>query len=322
MKENALLLPVPCPTISALLSRHRAALSIVTGVAGIASAWAAGSPLALLATVSALLPHTPPRGLLPSLVAVAVVFAVALIARAAPEWLAFLGLSLGLLATSLPRSAAEAARQRRERELEQLIDAAPSHLWRLTPEGEPVFFSRRMVDFLGFDASATDRPGISRLDVLVVDAVHPADARAFSEALRQSLASGMPFAMRYRLRRADGAWRWMSSRAEPLRDETGAIVQWFGVCHEIDDQVRAEDSLRRSEHRLRQMIDTMPALIWCMRPDGTPSYLNRRLGAFLGLELADLTAPDGVRSLADIHPRIRTPSAQLSRARSNRACPS
>ena len=54
---------------------------------------------------------------------------------------------------------AEAALRERERELSQLVDMVPSHLWRLTPDGEPVFFNRRMIEFLGLDVADTDRPG-------------------------------------------------------------------------------------------------------------------------------------------------------------------
>jgi C4-dicarboxylate-specific signal transduction histidine kinase len=56
--------------------------------------------------------------------------------------------------------------------------------------------------------------------------------------------------MKYRLRRADGVYRWMSGRAEPMRDESGRILQWFGLCHDIDDQIRAEEALRRASDEL------------------------------------------------------------------------
>src|SRR3546814_16913592 len=56
--------------------------------------------------------------------------------------------------------------------------------------------------------------------------------------------------MNYRLRRADGVYRWMSSRADPLRDQDGRIVQWFGLCHDIDDQMHAEAALRRASDKL------------------------------------------------------------------------
>ena len=122
-----------------------------------------------------------------------------------------------------------------------------------------------MVDFLGLDVADTDKPGMSRLEA-VIETVHPDDAAAFGDALDRCLATGESFAMRYRLRRADGVYRWMSSRAEPMRDQDGRIVQWYGLCHDIDDQMHAEEALRRSERQLRQMIDAVPVRIWSATP--------------------------------------------------------
>ena len=190
---------------------------------------------------------------------------------------------------------AEAALRDRERELSQLVDMVPSHLWRLTPDGEPIFFNKRMVDFLGLDVADTDKPGMSRLEA-VIETVHPDDAAEFRDTLSRCLATGESFAMRYRLRRADGVYRWMSSRAEPMRDQGGRIVQWYGLCHDIDDQVHAEEALRRSERQLQQLIDAVPAMIWCTTPEGMPSYVNKRYTDVIGVTLEDLTAPDGSRS--------------------------
>lgn len=180
----------------------------------------------------------------------------------------------------------EAALRERERELSQLIDMVPSHLWRLSPDGEPTFFNKRMADFLGMDVADMDSPGMSRLDRLIAT-IHPDDAADFSNALNRSLAGGERFAMRYRLRRADGVYHWMSSSAEPLRNEEGRIVQWYGLCHDIDDQVHAEDALRESERSLRQLIETLPALIYCAAPDGKPIYRSQQLREFLGFNLED-----------------------------------
>ena len=75
---------------------------------------------------------------------------------------------------------AEAELRDRERELSQLVDMVPSHLWRLTPDGEPIFFNKRMVDFLGLDVADTDKPGMSRLEALIETIIHPDDAAEFS----------------------------------------------------------------------------------------------------------------------------------------------
>ena len=122
---------------------------------------------------------------------------------------------------------------------------------------------------------------MSRLEA-VIETVHPEDAEPFRDTLNRSLVTGESFALRYRLRRADGVYHWMSSRAEPLRDQDGDIVQWYGLCHDIDDQMHAEEALRQSEHQLQQMIDTVPAVIWCTTPEGIPCYLNKRATEVIG----------------------------------------
>ncbi|PJI41858.1 MASE1 domain-containing protein [Ferrovibrio sp.] len=163
----------------------------------------------------------------------------------------------------------------REWELTQLVDVVPSHLWRLTPDGEPIFFNRRMADFLGMGVADIDRPNATRLDALI-EAIHPVDAPGFRTALRHSLATGEPFALRYRLRRADGVYHWMSSRADPLRGEDGRIVQWYGLCHDIDDQVHAEEALRERERGLRELLDALPINILSFAPTRKMTYASKR----------------------------------------------
>jgi PAS domain S-box-containing protein len=169
----------------------------------------------------------------------------------------------------------ESVLRERERELSQLVDMVPSHVWRLTPQGEPTFFNKRMSDYLGMGVADMGRSGAGGSEALVAT-VHPEDAAAFRRTLAHALATGDRFALRYRLRRDDGVYHWMSSRAEPLRDAGGTIVQWFGVCHDIDDQVKAEEALRRSEQQLRQLIDAVPVDILSFAPSGRMSYASKR----------------------------------------------
>lgn len=139
-----------------------------------------------------------------------------------------------------------------ERELSQLVNMVPSYIWRLTPNGEPSFLNKRFVDFLGMDLADMGKPEMSRLASAMATLVHPDDAAGMGEALNHSFVTGKPFSMRYRLRRADGVHRWMSGRAEPMRDEGGHIIQWYGLAHDIDDQMRAEEALRRASDNLAQ----------------------------------------------------------------------
>ena len=54
---------------------------------------------------------------------------------------------------------AQEALRERERELSQLVDMVPVHIWRLTPEGEPTFFNKRLLDFFGLRRWAIGQAG-------------------------------------------------------------------------------------------------------------------------------------------------------------------
>jgi PAS domain S-box-containing protein len=185
------------------------------------------------------------------------------------------------------RRRVEAELRDRERELTQLVDIVPGHLWRLTPEGEPVFFNKRMVQFLGQDLPGLVRPGTTRLAAMITAVVHPDDARTFESTLRRCLTSGESFAMTYRLRRADGVYRWMSSRAEPLHDEAGRIVQWYGLCHDVDDLMRAQEALREREQELSLLAEMVPSNLWRVSAEGTTTLANKHMADFLGMDVSD-----------------------------------
>jgi hypothetical protein len=185
------------------------------------------------------------------------------------------------------RKRAEAALCDRESELSQLVNVVPSYLWRITPDGVPVFFNKRLVDFLGLDVTDADKPDRSRLDAFIEAAIHPDDALAVAEAFERSLASGERLSMKWRMRRADGVYRWMAASAEAMRDQDGHIAQWYGLCHDIDDQLQAEEALRKREQELSQLVDALPVHIWSWTPAGKLAYVNKRSLEDLGLSGAN-----------------------------------
>jgi PAS domain S-box-containing protein len=140
-----------------------------------------------------------------------------------------------LIDTDLHRRTVEALRDR-EQELLEIVNFVPSNLWRLRPDGEPTFFNQPMVEFLGIDVGELERENGSRLEAMIHLAVHPDDQERFSAELARSLSTGEGFSSQYRLRRHDGVYRWMSSRGAALHDRNGRVVQWNGLCLDIDDQ--------------------------------------------------------------------------------------
>jgi PAS domain S-box-containing protein len=169
----------------------------------------------------------------------------------------------------------------------QAWELAPVHLWRLAADGEPVFFNKRMIDFLGLDVAGL--PGEDRQSAMIDATIHPDDAAAFADALNGGIASGAPFSIKHRSRRSDGAYRWMSSRAEPLRDPGGQIGQWIGASFDIDEEIRAQEALRKREQELSILIDMVPCNLWRLTPEGEITLANKHMANYLGKDLEDTT---------------------------------
>jgi PAS domain S-box-containing protein len=225
----------------------------------------------------------------------------------------------------------------RERELSQLVNIVPSLLWGLSPDGEPVFFNKRMIEFFGLDVGDYDRAGMSGLAAAIAALVHPDDAARLGEVLNHSFVTGESFSLNYRLRRADGVYRWMSGRGEPLRDEGGRILQWYGLCHDIDDQVHAEEALRRASDKLARATQ---AANLAELSASISHEVNQPLAAIVAnshachrwlsaeppnVERAKITVERIVRdanSAADVVSRIRALFRQSTERRSTAALPS
>lgn len=137
-----------------------------------------------------------------------------------------------------------------ERSLRELIETAPALIWSTTPDGEPVYFSRRLREFFGFDVAEMDRPGRPRLQSILAAVIHPDDLPKVREHFEHSLRTGNPYALTHRQRRFDGVYRWVETRVAAMRGEDGAIRQWNGVCLDIEDRVRAQEDLRQAQDKL------------------------------------------------------------------------
>jgi PAS domain S-box-containing protein len=177
----------------------------------------------------------------------------------------------------------EAALRERERQLQQLIDTVPALIWSTDADGTPTYVSKPFTDVTGAtlqDITAAD--GSPSLSI-----VHPEDRLDARKAFLHSVNAGIPYLQRYRQHRADGSYRWTETRAEALRNEAGAIVQWYGVSSDIHDLIKTQEALRESERHLQQLVETLPAMIFCAMPDGKPIYRSQRLRQYLGLNLED-----------------------------------
>lgn len=180
----------------------------------------------------------------------------------------------------------------RERELRHLVDTVPALIWLLTPQGETLGFNRKMVEWVGLTPDALSDIQPDGCQLTIGSLIHPDDRPRAQAAFSMSLQTGEPLQVRGRLRRYDGEYRWVESRVAPLRDDAGDIVQWYGVSFEVEDEVRAVHALQESEQYLRQVIDTVPVVVFRATGEGKPVYANGRIREFYGFQHENLDDPD------------------------------
>ena len=184
----------------------------------------------------------------------------------------------------------------RERELQRLVDTMPSLVCVLSPTGEPSYVNRRLMEYIGIEEiEDLDAPGLARLSSALRSLVHPDDVTGIETILARAFAAGEAFHSEHRVRRADGVYRWVDARGEPLHDGDGLVVAWYTVNVDVDERHKAEDALRARERELQLLIDTMPALVWCVTPNGEPDYINKRLETYYGRGVDHSAAVDETR---------------------------
>ena len=176
------------------------------------------------------------------------------------------------------RKHAEEAARRSEKELRDFVETIPAMVWSALPDGSVDFSNRRWQEFTGLSLEGS-------LGWNWVTAVHPEDVEPYVPKWRASAATGQPFEAEVRIRGADGEYRWFLENAVPLRDDQGNILKWYGFVVDIEDRKRADEAARRSEKELRDVVETIPAMVWSALPDGSVDFINRRWQEFTGLSL-------------------------------------
>jgi formate hydrogenlyase transcriptional activator len=169
--------------------------------------------------------------------------------------------------------------------LRTIIDTIPTIAWCTAPDGGGEFWNKRWHDYTGVPHEAAQGWGWQTV-------IHPEDLGELTDKWCRDLASGRPGEVEGRLRRFDGEYRWFLFRYEPLCDETGNIVNWYGTNTDIEDRKRAEQKLRQDEEELRTIIDAIRQSIAVLAPDGTTLYANRVALEDTGLTIEDVREKD------------------------------
>jgi len=146
------------------------------------------------------------------------------------------------------RKRAEEALRQHAKELREVIDAAPLHMFIWEADGSASYGNRTSLDYFG---AIPSMPPMEFLDLVT----HPEDVEQLKQGIRRTLASGEPFETEARLRRQDGEYRWFLYKMRPLRDKAGRITRWLGSRFDIEDRKRTEERAQKENLALREEID-------------------------------------------------------------------
>jgi PAS domain S-box-containing protein len=162
-----------------------------------------------------------------------------------------------------------------DQQLQTIIDTIPTQVWSTRPDGSAEFLNQRWLDYTGLSADQARDWGWTV-------ALHPDDRDRLIEYWQSILVAGTPGEIEARMRRFDGAYGWFLFRANPLRDESGEIVKWYGTNVDIENRKSREEALRASELSWRQIADSIPGLVATTGPMGDVEFLNRQTLEYFG----------------------------------------
>jgi PAS domain S-box-containing protein len=133
-----------------------------------------------------------------------------------------------------------------ETKFRHLLDAAPVMVWVSAPDKLCTFFNKPWLSFTG-------RTMEQELGYGWVEGVHPDDLALCYDIWSNEWERREPFQADYRLRRADGEYRWILDNGVPYFAADGTFLGYIGSCIDMTDRKRAEAEARESERRYREV---------------------------------------------------------------------
>jgi PAS domain S-box-containing protein len=166
----------------------------------------------------------------------------------------------------------------------QLMEAIPQMVWVTSPAGEPEYVNERWRLFTQAEPGKEPFGGL--------DLIHPEDRERVAEIFVDALRTKHAYEVEYRMRRADGSYRWVLMRAQPLMDAMGKLAHWFGTSMDIHERKTAESLLHRTEklaaagrlaatvaHEINNPLEAVGNLLYlALHEQGLPAVSQRYLG--------------------------------------------
>ena len=177
----------------------------------------------------------------------------------------------------------------RDLKLAATEEPLPVMVWRARPDMSCEYVSRRWLEFTGYSEEQALGDGWAR-------GVHPEDLARWLDTCLRAFDAHEPFEIEYRLRRCDGAYRWVLDRGTPRFSAEGLFLGFVGACIDIDERKRAEQDLARALERERRLRTTT-------------EESSRLKDGFLATVMLDLRSPVQAIAAWAAHLRQQVPAS-------------
>ena len=203
---------------------------------------------------------------------------------------------VGVVQDITERKTAELALAESAGRFQTLTQALPNLVWTASAEGMVDWMNARACDYSGVAPGVMLEQGWAAI-------VHADDVADATRRWRNCVASGAFYETEYRLRRADGQYRWHLVRAFPQRASNGRISRWIGTSTDIDDRKRLETHNKRALNRIwglsqeLMLICDFAGRISAVNPSAT-RLLGWSEDQMVGKVLADFVHPEDLAGTA------------------------
>ena len=180
----------------------------------------------------------------------------------------------------------------------EIADIAPVMIWVAGLDKLCNYFNKTWLEFTGKDLEDEVGDGWTK-------GVHPEDVEHCLKTFFESFDARSSFAMEYRLRRRDGAYRWILDNGRPIYGADGAFLGYAGSCIDITDKKEAELSLERSERRYGLVMELISEGIWEFNLETGEHFISQSCLPILGEERPDFGSGIGAYLGRSMHPQDR-----------------
>jgi PAS domain S-box-containing protein len=210
------------------------------------------------------------------------------------------GTSIGIGQDITWRKRAEEALRESEERFRQLAENISDLFWIKTPDFKRMLYLSPAYERMS--GRSREERYQENDSTSFVDRIVPEDRGKMADIIRRGVEE--EFDIEFRIRHADGSIRWIHDRGFPIRDESGRIYRIAGIAQDITERKQAEQALKESEQRFRQLAENIHEVFWLRSPDFQEVlYVSPMYEKVCGRSSESLY--DSGTNLVEVHPEDR-----------------